>query len=205
MPVSRTMLFAAGLLLTLGTRSQAALIELTPNPVDLGDLEHSTAYSWGIATPSLEGSVIVGAELRIDNLRNWIPDPAATLHVQLLGSAPVGVTEHWDNRDGNYFAGYGIHLTTFTDLPPYDEDGMLTGASVDLRYTLSASQLDALLAMGADGAFGLGFDPDCHFYNDGVSLVLNTAPAPVPEPGTLALLGIGLLGAGLVRLRKKSA
>lgn len=201
---SRNFLFAAGLLLSLGTQSQAALIELTPNPANLGDLEHSTAYSWGIATPNLAGLVVLDAELRIDNLRNWIPDPSAVLHVQLLGSAPLGVTEHWDNVDGNYFGGIGIHLTTFTDLPPYDEAGMLTGASVDLRYTLTAAQLDAMLAMGADGGFGLGFDPDCHFYNDGISLVLNTAPAPVPEPGTFALLGIGLLGAGLLRLRKKA-
>ena len=43
-----------------------------------------------------------------------------------------------------------------------------------------------LNAYAADGRIGLGLDPDCHFYNDGITLRLVT-----PEPTSLALLGLG--------------
>ncbi|HUK34143.1 MAG TPA: PEP-CTERM sorting domain-containing protein [Vicinamibacterales bacterium] len=85
----------------------------------------------------------------------------------------------------------------------------------DYTYTFTTSQLNALTAYingtGSNtGAITLAFDPDCHFYNDGVSLTINTGPsvggAAVPEPATLALLGTGLIvTAGRYRRRRRSA
>ena len=54
--------------------------------------------------------------------------------------------------------------------------------------------------------FGFGFDPDCHYYNDGVSFVIRTAAASVPEGGsTLALMGAALIAALGVRRRFQRA
>src|SRR5437016_7258156 len=74
----------------------------------------------------------------------------------------------------------------------------------DFVYTFTESQLQVLSAYflnGSDVAFG--FDPDCHFWNDGITFSFTTAPTATPEPTTLALLGTGLAGLYYSRKRKK--
>jgi hypothetical protein len=71
-------------------------------------------------------------------------------------------------------------------------------------YTFTPDQLAVLSAYfmnGGDVAFG--FDPDCHFWNDGIVFTFTTAPNPVPEPMTITLLGTGLAGLYYSRKRKK--
>lgn len=64
---------------------------------------------------------------------------------------------------------------------------------------LQASALDEFIAWSADGNWALGIDPDCHFYNCGVTLKVTTRRIPthneVPEPMSMIL---GALGLGLV-------
>jgi len=54
----------------------------------------------------------------------------------------------------------------------------------------------------ADGNFRLGFDPDCHYWNDGVKFKFYTST--VPEPMTISLLASGCLIGG-IGLRRRGA
>jgi hypothetical protein len=92
-----------------------------------------------------------------------------------LNSPPAGVHQYTDNEGGgDYFAGFAggeTHLVTYTNLP---------SAPLDLTHVFTTSQVAALNAYLADGRFGIGFDPDCHFFNDCIKLRVVT-----PEPAAV--------------------
>ncbi|GEM_PF-4142190 len=72
-------------------------------------------------------------------------------------------------------------------------------AGGNFTYNFSASDIAALAADIANGNnIALGFDADCHFWNDGITLTINTTAggqqSGTPEPATLTLLGLGLVG-----------
>jgi hypothetical protein len=169
--------------------AQAGVFTFTPSPADLGDLDHSTYKTWGIAWSLPAREAIAAATLFIDDLNDWTVESGDILYMHLLDNPSLGVHSWTDNEGGgDAFAGQGVLLTTYSDTdtgsnPPHD-----------FSYSLTASQIESLTTYLANGRFGFGFDPDCHYYNNGVTFSISTATLPEPSAGLLSLLALAALG-----------
>lgn len=172
----------------LAGMAQADIVTFRPTPRDLGDLDHNYYHTWSITGWSVpDGHYVVSAVLEIDNLNNWQIEPDI-LYIHLLDNPPSGVRTYYDHEgNGDAFAGQGVLLTTYTD----DNEILWWNPPEDWSYSFTAAQLQALTAYAADKNFGLGLDADCHYYNDGVKLTVETAV--VPEPASLLVIAAGLL------------
>ncbi len=115
-----------------------------------------------------------------------------------------------NNGDENdYWRNYTVYNESGTSDPntgnPTDAtlwDGVGDGGTL----LVNTDALDKMLFYVQDNILGLGFDPDCHFNNNGVSLILWTKTSTtdvVPEPTSLLLFGAGLLFAAS-RIRRKT-
>ena len=168
---------------------------LEPSPSDLWDLSHNQAYIWGFNMVPTSQYEVVEASLTFHNIYNWREEPN-WLHITLLDNPNIGTFSYDDvDYNGDYFDGMegSTPLVTWTDNPG-------GGSGMDLTFTFSnEGWLGYLNDYASDGWVGFGFDPDCHFYNDGITFEVAQA---VPEPLTLTLFGFGLVGVGLTRRRK---
>jgi len=185
------MLFAA-----LGA-AQAGTYTFNPVPRDIGDFDHHYYYSWGIDWVIPTNETIVGGTLSIDSINDWTVENGDMLYIHILDNPPSGVRSYYDGQGGgDAYASAGPLVGTYSD-----ENG---SAPEDISFDLGELGLiDELTAFAADGRFGFGFDPDCHYYNCAVKLTLNTGESIVPEPGSFVAVFCGLVSlAGLSRRRR---
>ncbi len=180
---------------------------------DMNDLDHYYYYSWKINWNLPDGEVITDARLNISNIWDWIEEDNDILRIYLLDSPPTlnnpvthsfptyttVLSSKYDDQKKNNFFGKGPLVGTWTD-PKGGNNGLY---KTDLVFTLPVS--DPVLADLTDlntfitnnGIWGFGFDPDCHYFNDGITFTIETKP--VPEPSTLLLTGGGLVGLWFIR------
>lgn len=186
----------------LGLASARAVPTIyTPSPSDLGDLDHHVLYTWRIDGVNINPTNITGASLTFTSIQNWDGN-ANVLHLHLLDTAKYsGVHSFVDDPTGaapvvdftDDFISTRYHGQSNWLVAPGTSDTFLTNQSFTLTpvtwtYTFTAAQLTALRADISNGNnFALGFDPDCHFFNNGVQLTLASR---TPDTGnTLTMFG----------------
>jgi hypothetical protein len=96
-----------------------------------------------------------------------------------------------DNRSDNDLVYDFAHLGGYVDT-----DGDIVNGTVSILAILEQY-------MRNGDNFALGFDPDCHYYNDKVTFIVTTETTSAPEPGTLLLLGAGVSALAAIGWRRR--
>jgi len=196
-------LTALGCLAAL-SNTRATEVTFTPTPNDLGDLDHHVLYTWRIDGVTVNPGTITGATLTFTSIQNWDRN-ANVLHIHLLDTAnysgvhsfvddPTGaapVVDFTDDFINTRFHGASNWLVAAGTSDTFLTDQSFTLTPVTWTYTFTAAQVAALRTDIANGNnFALGFDPDCHFFNNGAQMTMTTRDTATPDTGsTLVMFG----------------
>ncbi len=206
-------MLAGSFLAAVASTGHAGTITYTPTPANLNDLDHHVVYTWRLDNITVAPSNITGASITFTNIRNWDSNPNV-LHLHLLDTAKsagvasfvddptnqVPVTDFTDDFISTRYHSMSNWLVAAGTSDTFLVDHSFTTTGVTWTYTFTAGQLAALQSYIANGGnVALGFDPDCHFYNDGISFQLT-----VPDTGTTLFLFGGALAALLLLERRRS-
>jgi hypothetical protein len=199
MKIMRTAVVGALAVLLCGVAANATVdpYKYTYETDDLNSLDHRRIYAWGMEPQwDTDLEVVVFVKVSFKNLRNY-NDEENDLYVNLLDTTlHLGVHSmpEFSPMPANWFEILGpasVLVEHYEDLPDYGQDR---------SFELTSAELIKFNEFASDGRFGLGLDPDCHFYSCGTEVEVHTAL--IPEPATLGLLGIGALGQAL-RFRRR--
>jgi hypothetical protein len=170
----------------------------TPTRPELLELDHDSYWTWGIEQ-AFTAEEVVSATLTIRNIYDWNVEDNDHLFIHLLET--IAPNDHWyldpvADAVVDAFEGEGVLLADWSD----PDDGT---TPMDLVIEFDEDALAAMVEYSADGYFGIGFDPDCYYYNDGIEFtVVTVVTEVVPEPASAVILGFGLVGLGFSRYRR---
>jgi len=197
----------------LAVTGRGALYTFSPTPTDMYDLDHHSAYTWRVDNVNLGGLSITGATLTFTNIRNWDSNPNM-LFIHLLDTAkhsgvrsfldatgvPVPSAQIQDNFAGSLFNSNPlVKSTTGNTLLANPSFGM-TPTTFKIEFSLA--QLAILQNyIGNGNNFAFGFDPDCHFYNSGITFQLRTGQAVPDNSSTAFLLLFAASGVGYLKYK----
>jgi hypothetical protein len=163
--------------------ASAETFTYTPDPEDLGDLNHSKYFTWGIDVSELAGRQIIEVTLVLEYITNH-NSGQNVLYMHLMDDATLGVSSFGDNQSDfvDELAGEGPLIDAWVDN---------NGSSIrdTLEYDMSTlGLLDSARVFAEDDVLAVGFDPDCHYYNRCVKLIIEADPLNAAEPTSWGLL-----------------